>query len=215
MARSTHEPAIAATVLDRVSEEGYAVHDGLFYASNGLVLQLRRVSRFVLVDAARKMKPPPVPSVYLADKEREEENPEDPTYLQEMQDFEYERGMLTITTMLALGCEVHTMPEGMVPPDDDDWFAVLEALQITVIPNNKRLRFAAWLKYVGLDDILLMKLITEIQRYSGLTLEADVGEAEKSFPGDATRNGTAKDTVAPASQRGNSPVRRIGNGPRT
>ena len=119
--------------------------------------------------------------VYIEDKGREEENPNDPDYLAAMQNIQFERGLATITLLLALGLRIKHIPDSVEGPEGDEWIEVLEASDILVPKDNKRLRFCAWLKYIALPDDDLNVAIKEIMRYSGLTLEEDVAVAQDNF----------------------------------
>jgi hypothetical protein len=156
--------------------------EDVFRAQNGLVLRLRKVSRLVIVDAGRQIKNPKVPVTIDEDKGREMENPLDPDYLQAVQDAEYERSMVVITTLFALGTDPIEIPEGLAPPEDEDWLGVLDMLQVKIPAGNKRLRYAAWLKYIALVGDEFNDLVQAVFRFSGMTMEADVKSAEDSFP---------------------------------
>lgn len=152
-----------------------------FRASNGLVLKLKKVSRLILAEAARKVPTPKVPVVFIDDKGRSEENPQDPDYLQALLDQKYEQGMLSVTTMLVLGTEIIDLPAGMEPPESDDWLEILNEIGIEIKVSNKRVRYTAWLKYIALDDESFNALIKDLMRYSGLTIEEDVAKAQEAF----------------------------------
>ena len=52
-----------------------------FVTKNGVILKLHKVKRALVKDAASTIDPPRVPTVYIEDKERMEENPNDPGYV--------------------------------------------------------------------------------------------------------------------------------------
>lgn len=158
-----------------------------FKASNGVVLKLKRVSRFAIVEAGRKIPVPKVPTTYVADKDRQEENPNDPDYIAALAESNYQRSMMTITASLVLGTEIISLPKGMPGPEDDEWYEVLDALDITVPKDNKRLRYSAWLKYVCLADEEFMDLMNLVLKFSGLVTEQDVAQAQDAFRGATTR----------------------------
>ena len=159
-----------------------AKNDETFTSESGLKLKLKKVSRYIALEIGNKIPVPDVPTWVNEDKGREEENPNDPDYLKAVQKANYDRAMLVTTSTIALGTEITTLPTDMVGPDDDEWLEVLEALDIQVEVKNKRLRYCAWLKYIGLPngtefDELTMKVL----RYSGLVSEEDVQKAQDSF----------------------------------
>src|SRR5437016_985353 len=94
-AGSNNGPARTPEIVDLDLESLVPSREkGLFYAKNGLVLRLKRVSRLVIVEAGRKIPVPRPPTMYIEEKGREEENPDDPDYILELNAANYERGML-------------------------------------------------------------------------------------------------------------------------
>lgn len=154
-----------------------------FLCASGLLLELRKVSRFVVLGVGKQIPMPKVPTMYIEDKGRVEENPNDPDYLAAVRDASNERGLFVISTIIALGTRIKFKPEDMEGPEEDDWLDTLEGLSIVDVPrNNQRLRYSAWLRYVGLpDNVEFDKLTTQVLRYSGLTPEEDVQAASDSF----------------------------------
>lgn len=154
-----------------------------FISENGLELKLKKVSRFLMAEAGRTVKAPKVPVVYIADKERDEENPNDPDYLAAVQDANFQRVSVTYATILAMGTEVVRLPSDMEGYETDDWIDTIAGFGITDVPRtNKRLRYAAWLKFIAIPDGKEFEgLITKIIRFSGLTVEEDVTKAEETF----------------------------------
>lgn len=152
-----------------------------YTASNGLVLRLKKVPRLLLVDAVNKLKAPKVPRWFNEDKGREEDNPQDPDYIQAVQDHKNEQGMMSITLMLATGTEPIDMPAGVEPAESDDWLDVLNELGMSLDFKNKRVRYTAWLKYHALPGDEFNDVIQAVLRYSGITLQADVDQAQRSF----------------------------------
>lgn len=164
----------------------------IFVASNGLTLRLKRVSKMVMLDAARRITAPKPPRTFSDEKQRDEENPLDPDYLDAMRNYRYDTGMLAVNTYFILGTKV----EGATPPDVtpiglDSWVELLQAVDPAIdIPAGGPRRYLAWLKYHALPDDDQNRLLQQCVRYSGGTLEADVAAAQASF-----RNQQARDTA--------------------
>lgn len=171
-----------------------------FITESGIELRLKKVSRFIVTEVGKKILMPKVPVVYIEDKERMEENPNDPDYRQALIAAQNERGALIVTSVVALGTEVARLPEGIAGPLDDEWIEVLEGVDLEIDRKNQRLRYAAWLKYIALPDgPEFDALITKVFRFSGLTAEADVKDASDAFPSDEeqhTNNGRAVEPKA-------------------
>lgn len=169
-------------VIDKKDRDDYYVTE------SGLELKLKKVSRFLVLEVGKKIPVPKVPVVFIEEKGRSEENPNDPDYVKALQDSTNERGALVVTSIIAVGSEVAKLPSGMPGPLDDEWIEVMAGVDIDIPKHNQRLRYSAWLKYIGLPDPKEFDgLVTKILRFSGLTTEADVKDASDAFPGDEER----------------------------
>lgn len=172
------ESSSEAKIVNSIDD---AFPDNTIYTTeNGIKLKLKKISRLLVVDAAKKVMLPKPPTVFIEDKGRMEENPSDPTYIEELQAAEYQRGMVTIAAYLVLGTSVLEVPAGIDRPEDTEWSDVLNDIQFEV-PTKGRARYLAWLKYYALNDTELNALIEAITRLSGLTPEKDVVEVKDSF----------------------------------
>lgn len=177
-------------MTDQILNELTVVEPDLsvYMAPNGLKLKLKKVSRFVVVDATKKFKMPSVPVIYDKDKDREIENPNDPDYIAELRSAKFEQGMLAISVYLTLGTEVLELPANVSPVDATDWSEDLESLGIT-IPIKGRARYVAWLKYYCLTDDEFNALAWQVMKFSGTVREEDVKQAMESFRGDEGQSG--------------------------
>lgn len=165
----------------------------IFVASNGLRLKLKRVSKMVMLDAARRVVAPKPPRTFSEEKQREEENPLDPIYLEARSHYLYDTGMLAVNTYFVLGTRVDgELPEGVEAAESDDWVESLKVVDPDVdIPETRGpRRYLAWLKYCVLSDDDQTRLLQQCVRYSGGTMEADVEAALASF-----RNQQARDSA--------------------
>lgn len=165
-----------------------------FVASNGLRLKLRRVSQMIMTDAARRITSPKPPRVFLEEKGREEENPNDPTYVEAVRNYRYDLGTLTVNTYFVLGTKpIDPLPQGISPVDSEDWPELLRVVDPDIdIPAAGPRRYLAWLKYHALADHDLNELLQQCIRYSGGTLEVDVIQAQATF-----RSFSPRDTPDP------------------
>ena len=152
----------------------------IYMTENGIKLRLKKISRLLVVDAARKVVLPKPPRVFIDEKGREEENPSDPQYLEDLQSAEYRRGMITIAAYLTLGTTILELPPDLEGPDSTEWSDTLKDIEFDV-PDKGRARYLAWLKYYALNDTELNNVITAITRLSGLTSEEDVSTVKDSF----------------------------------
>lgn len=155
----------------------------VFTSSAGLKLRIKKVSPFIIAEARRKLRAPRVPSVFNEDKGRNEENPNDPDYLEAVQNYQFDASMLAQRVYFILGTEVVSVPKGMHTYDSPMWAdEILAAYDELDIPAEGPRRYHAWLKFYAIpsdeDQGLLLRAILNL---GGATMEADVQQAQKSF----------------------------------
>lgn len=177
--------------LDRMVAD-LPVQDGIFTASTGLQLKLKKVSRMIILDATRKLAIPQPPRQFIESKGREEENPADPAYQTAYNSYMYDIGMIGYATYFILGTVPVSMPDDLEPSEGTTWSDNIQAVHEDLnIPEKGPRRYFAWLKYYALNEQDQNALLQACIRYSGGTLEADVKEAQASF-----RDIQAGDTAA-------------------
>lgn len=114
-----------ALVKDRAKElAGQGGDDAIVTLSTGVLVRLHAVSSALVEDVKRAIPEPQVPRVYIQEKEREEENPNDPTYIAEMDRVQKLRGEAVLDALILFGIE---LLEGM--PEDDKWLRKLQMLE--------------------------------------------------------------------------------------
>ncbi len=152
--------------------------------STGVVLKLHIPAPMVVQSAfkeAKKNEPKP-PTVYIKDKDRNEENPSDPDYVAALKQWRYEAGMRGLRALIPTGTTLETVPNGIPGPDHEDYADLMASMQID--PGAGRFtRYVQWVLHVacgGVDD--LDSLTNALMRRLGVT-EEDVAEAQASFRG--------------------------------
>lgn len=156
-------------------------HPGRLQLSNGVVLQLKPVPPFAVRQAAVEVKDPPIPVVYIADKDRTEANPNDPDYLQAMKEAQQQRITAVTNLFFMIGTEVVSVPEGMFTPEQDDWIDMLEAVGLPVDRTNKFKRYFQWLAwYVVTSEDDIASIVSGVATLSGVR-EEDVLTAMRDF----------------------------------
>ncbi len=152
--------------------------------STGVVLKLHTPAPMVVQSAfkeAKKNEPKP-PTVYIKDKDRNEENPSDPDYVAALKQWRYEAGMRGLRALIPTGTTLETVPNGIPGPDHEDYADLMASMQID--PGAGRFtRYVQWVLHVacgGVDD--LDSLTNVLMRRLGVT-EEDVAEAQASFRG--------------------------------
>lgn len=155
--------------------------------SVGVVLEVYNPPAMALRDKQRQLEKakPKVPVVYLESKGREEENPNDPDYIQAMNDFNEQLGLELYNAAVLLCVKVKMVPAGVTECDDDSWVEDFEVIGMP-IPNG-RARYLAWIKYIAAPAASDMAAIENaITRAAGVA-EEDVAEAAASFPSEPPR----------------------------
>lgn len=169
----------AAEVIEMLEDRN---DDREVVLSNGIILGIRPVPPFVTRAALSKLDTPDVPVVHIAEKDRSEANPNDPTYIAAMQLYQAEKLAIFADVLMLKGTEVKFVPEGRCNPDDDIWVEELALVGIDV-PTGKAARYLSWVKFHALEtDRDIAYLTALLVRSSGVT-EGEVQRAIESFRG--------------------------------
>lgn len=167
----------------------------VYITSRGLKLKINKVSQVLIQELSMKIKTPKVPVVFIEDKGRSEENPNDPEYRQALMDSIMERGKITISAIAAFGVELIECPLDMESPDDDGWAELVEELGLVVAPKGRKARFGQWLRYYAVsDDTEMTEIMNRCMNRSFVTEQA-VAEAADAFKSEPSRN-TVDGTVS-------------------
>ena len=92
--------------------------------STGVVVQLHPVSSSLVEEMKAAIKMPPVPVVWIEAKEREEENPNDPRYIEACEEVQRKRADAIFDALCTFGVE---LVDGL--PEDDTWIKKLRFLE--------------------------------------------------------------------------------------
>ncbi len=92
--------------------------------STGVRVRLQAVSALLIEDLKAALLEPKVPVVYIEDKGREEENPNDPAYLAALNKYNADRGAAVLDATVLFGVE---LLDGL--PEDESWLKKLKALE--------------------------------------------------------------------------------------
>lgn len=149
--------------------------------SSGIVLQLKPVPPNLLREVSLQYPDPEVPVVYIESKDRTEPNPNDPDYLRAKEQMLLQRMRASIETLILVGSEPISVPDGMYEVDDDGWMEDFDILGIKPDISTPRRRYLAWLKLYALQTELDIGIVQMgVQRLSGVT-EIEVMRALRSF----------------------------------
>jgi len=92
--------------------------------STGVCVRLHPVSSSLVEEMKAAIPMPPVPVVYIEAKDREEENPNDPRYIDAVEDVTRKRGDAILDALLIFGVE---LMDGL--PEDKVWLKKLRLLE--------------------------------------------------------------------------------------
>ena len=98
--------------------------------SSGYWVRIRPVSAHLIDGAQAQVKDPEIPSVYIEEKGRSEENPNDPVYLRALERVDIDRSLAATDAMILFGVELINEDESPFElPPDDVWLAKLQLLE--------------------------------------------------------------------------------------
>jgi hypothetical protein len=98
--------------------------EDVFTLSTGVVVRLHPVSSSLVEEMKGAVKMPDVPKVWIEAKEREEENPNDPQYIEQVEACTAKRADAIFDALCMFGVE---LVDGL--PDDDSWLKKLRMLE--------------------------------------------------------------------------------------
>ena len=156
--------------------------------SNGIVLALRPIPPGIIERAIARLEKPKVPKITLQDKGVEEENPNDPDYLDAVAVRTSKVIETSTNVMLLVGTAIKSIPDGLCGPDDS-WFdaEMMGYLGVEAEMKTKYDRYLSWLHLYGLacqEDVL--EVLSAVTKMAGLG-EEDVQAAVSRFRSRKTR----------------------------
>lgn len=155
MTNPTEAEAAVKTAASVVDEVDRLKFDPIVRLSNGIVLRGKPVPRAVMLNVVRRIPVPPVPVVAVEAVEggtRDEENPNDPDYLDAIEAMHSARLEATYRAAYALGTEVVSVPEGMYGPEADGWLEELAVVGAEADVTSRTARYLSWLQMYALSS---------------------------------------------------------------
>lgn len=143
----------------------------------------------VMTDVEKDNPIPVIPKVYMKDKDREEENPNDPAYKSKMAIWNANAVVRMFKALCASSLSIQDLG-GAFDPNGEDFEDYLEALELEVA-KGKTTRFLQWLNTYALVQSESKKLNTWMMTLAGVT-EEDVAEATDFLQGDTAREADPK-----------------------
>lgn len=185
--------------------------------SNGVVLDFRPVTPSLIgaVRADLESKYPSPPVTYLEAKGRDEPNPNDPAYQEQLRQAMAKTERILNDLVIAAGCDIKHVPEEVATLESDDWLqdpriVVARSLGLDFDPGDPIQRKVVWLQYYAVenwaDDRLFQSMPGQVAGIS----EAEVMAALASFRSDAERGADTGPAPEDPSVNGNRSQRRAG-----
>ena len=193
--------------VDRVKRVGRGAE---FTLSNGIVLKIKSVPPFLVQAVQNEFKTPAPPKVYIEEKGREEENPNDPEYLRKLLELEDQQNLAINDLFLAAGTEVISVPDGYFGPEQDDWIAVVEFAQnitgtdVHIERDNPIKRYLHWLRFYALETGADVALATRLPMELAGIREGEVDEVMESFRSVPERRTNTQDTIEQGNSNGHT-----------
>lgn len=194
MAGTDQNGASAAAASDAVEAYRGDVRIDRIELANGIVLALKTVPPLLISEAARRVPQPPIPVVHSEAKDRDEENPADPQYLQDVIKWRAERDEAGLNVALIMGTEPVSIPDGMHPPSSDEWITEIEATYAAIdmeppeiVRDRDAARYLSWCRLYALSTEYDIVRITAILTAAIAVSEEDVREIVDSFRDEVRR----------------------------
>lgn len=153
----------------------------IFTMENGVKLRIKNGSPLAFNQILREgnaAKPRP-PVVWIEEKGREEENPNDPDYINALLQYESELGLRALHACFPICTELLSCPDDVMKPDDPDLAELIETMGLQ--PAKGRYgRYVQWLELIACSANDLEELGNTVLRRIGVK-EEDVAEAAQRF----------------------------------
>ena len=99
------------------------MEDNVITLSTGAEVEILKAPTMVLQEIQKQAQSgkPKVPKVWIEDKGREEENPNDPDYLDAMKDWLGQAGLKGIEVSLIFGTKIKSLPGNIPVLESNEW----------------------------------------------------------------------------------------------
>ncbi len=148
--------------------------EGIATFASGLKLKLRpaMVNDQVIWEALRAIPEPRIPSIWVADLDRFEENPDDPDYQAARERYTIELSAAAIETVLWMATTLVDVPAGIDAPDAFDWERLAA---VRNVPESRIKRYEMWLELYGFPgptgQAAYLELLNYLFREGGMARE--------------------------------------------
>lgn len=153
--------------------------------SSGVIVEAKQLPVGYGANIARQhqAKKPKPPRLFVPELGREEENPDDPDYLDALRQWQLEFAMSSLNLAMAFGIEVKFIPEGLMTHTSPEFKAMLSFLG-----DDASLPFVKWLQLVAAPTLEDLTAISNLPGFQVGVQEAGVqAEVETFRPAKARR----------------------------
>lgn len=163
-----------------LKDESHKIPDRLVL-SNGIVLKVKPMPPMLLNSVSNSIPMPEVPKVFLEEKGRDEPNPNDPYYLQAVNDRQTALSMAIMNTILYACTEVIEVPQGVYKVEDEGWLPLPRMAKIQFDPDDKIERYLTWLRSYAVATMQDMNNIQTLPLMLAGITEGEVDDVMESF----------------------------------
>ena len=165
-------------VVEVVDKE--EIEKGVITLSSGFQIKLNKIPYMLAADAQREMnkRKPQVPRIEL-EQGVTEPNPDDPTYLEDVQLWQMDSQVMQLDLIFLKSLEIIKSPPGSPKLDDEEWTEDLVAVGMTV-PSKGSARRLKYLKTVVAPEISdFVDIQKEFSRVAQVTSEGVEAQANQ------------------------------------
>lgn len=181
-----------------------------FELSNGIVLTCKPIPPLLLQAVVAEFKLPPAPKVFIEEKGREEDNPNDPDYIAQVNQLAEEQDLAINDLLLGIGTSIKYIPDGYFRPEDEDWItqvefsAGLSGKNLRIEREDKIKRYLHWLRFYALETGADIALAQGMPVQLAGIREGEVEEVIDSFRGIPERGTDTNGSTEPGSENGDT-----------
>lgn len=155
--------------------------DNIITLSTGVVLRIKPVSSMIFTELSKRHPQPKVPMWFNKENDRNEPNPNNPDYVEDMRNWQMNVGIGVVDIMIIMGTQFVSVTGDAPRLDDEEWIDNLVFTGMNIDRDNRRARYLAYIKYVAaVSDEDMEKLMQRVSGQSGVS-EADVDSAVSQF----------------------------------
>lgn len=149
--------------------------------SNGIRLRIKPIPPMLLNSVSNSIPMPKVPKTWIEEKQRDEENPNHPDYIESLNERQTKITLATINLIIYACTEVIETPSNVWGLESDRWIPLVTMAGIDFDREDEVQRYITWMRCYAISTIDdLTRVQTVPMQLAGIT-EAEVTEVMESF----------------------------------